>query len=174
MAAASSISIARISLRLSERRVAEHGHDLVCRAAVVGHSTTESFPQAVGLAIDRQSSGSDRMPHELRKASRSERPSEGSVDDGNVISRGMVESATQVGMKMGFDINASLAPRVIDAGRGLVDLAPSHPVNISTRGTNVQHQAVGGALLRAKRPVALKGRCLGIGPGANCPAFRAL
>jgi hypothetical protein len=52
MAAASSISIARISLRLSERRVAEHGHDLVRRAAVVGHSTTESFSQAVGAAID--------------------------------------------------------------------------------------------------------------------------
>jgi hypothetical protein len=87
MAAASSISIARISLRLSERRVAEHGHDLVRRAAVVGHSTTESFPQAVGLAIDRQSGGFDRMPHELRKTGRSERPSECSVDDRNVIAR---------------------------------------------------------------------------------------
>ena len=143
MAATSPISIPRISLRLSERRVAEHGHDLVRRAAVVGHSTTESFPQAVGLAIDRQSGGFDRMPHELRKTGCSERPSERSVDDGDVISRGMVESVTQVGMKIGFDINASLAPRVNDARCGLVDLAPSHPVNISTRGTNVQHQAVG-------------------------------
>jgi hypothetical protein len=130
VAAASSISIARISLRLSERGVAEHGHDLVRRAAVVGHSTTESFPQAVGLAIDRQSGGFDRMPHELRKTGRGERPSERSIDDGNMTSRGMAESATQVGMKMGFDIHAGLAPRVNDAGCGLVDLAPSHPVNI--------------------------------------------
>src|SRR5262249_35506069 len=114
------------------------------------------------------------MSHELRKTGRSERPSERSIDDGNVISRGMAKSATQVGMKMGFDIHASLAPRVNDARCGLVDLAPSHSVNISTRGTNVQHQAVGGALLRAKRPVALKSRGLGIGPGANCAAFRAL
>src|SRR6516165_8960206 len=105
-----------IVLRLSERRVAEHGHDLVRRAAVVGHSTTESFPQAVGLAIDRQSGGFDRMPHELRKTGRGERPSERSIDDGNVISRGMVEGAAQVGMKVGFEIHTSLAPRVIDAG----------------------------------------------------------
>jgi len=128
----------------------------------------------VGLAIDRQSGGFDRMPHELRKTGRSKRPSERSVDDGNVISRGMVEGAAQVGMKVGFDIHTSLAPRVSDARCGLVDLAPGHPVNISTRGTDVQHQAVGRALLRAKRPVTLKGRRLGIGPGANCPALRAL
>src|SRR6516164_1427576 len=128
----------------------------------------------MGLTIDRQSGGFDRMPHELRKTGRSERPSERSVDDGNVISRGMVEGAAQVGMKVGFDIHTSLAPRVSDARCGLVDLAPGHPVNISTRGTDVQHQAVGRALLRAKRPVTLKGRRLGIGPGANCPALRAL
>jgi hypothetical protein len=128
----------------------------------------------MGLAIDRQSSGFDRMPHELRKTGRSERPSERSVDDGNVISRGMVEGAAQFWMKANFDAHASLASRIRNARSGFIDLTPSHPVNISTRGTDVQHQAVGRALLRAKRPVTLKGRRLGIGPGANCPGLRAL
>jgi len=43
----------------------------------------------MGLAIDRQAGRFDRMPHELRKTSRSEGPTERSVDDGNVVSRGM-------------------------------------------------------------------------------------
>jgi len=77
-------------------------------------------------------------------------------------------------MKVDLDAHASLAPRISDARCSLVDLAPGHPVNISARGTNVQHQAVGRALLRAQRPVTLKGRRLGIGPGANCPGLRAL
>ena len=135
---------------------------LVANPAVVGHSTTESFPQAMGLTIDRQSGSFDRMPHELRKTGRSEWPSERSVDDGNVISRGMVEGAAQFWMKANFDAHASLASRIRNARSGFIDLTPSHPVNISTRGTDVQHQAVGRALLRAERPVTLKRRRLGI------------
>src|SRR5215470_18117556 len=77
-------------------------------------------------------------------------------------------------MKIDLDAHASLASRISDARRDLIDLAPSHAVNISTRGTDIQHQAVSRALLRAKRPVTLKGRRLGIGPGANCPGLRAL
>jgi len=89
MAAASSISLARISFRLCECRVAEHRHDLVRRGAVIGEATTESFPQAMGFTIDRQSGGFDRMPHELRKARCSEGPTKRGIDDSNVISRGM-------------------------------------------------------------------------------------
>src|SRR5215831_1421260 len=76
------------------------------------------------------------------EAGRGEWSAKRRVDDGDVISRGMVESAAQVGMKIGFDAHSSLAPRVGDAQGGLVDLAPGHPVYVSTRGTDVEHQAV--------------------------------
>src|SRR6516162_9439407 len=56
--------------------------------------------------------------------------------------RGMVEGAAQFWMKANFDAHASLASRIRNARCGFIDLTPSHPVNISTRGADVQHQAV--------------------------------
>jgi hypothetical protein len=88
-ASASSIGFAYISFRFCKRRVAEHRHDFVRRGAVVGQATAESFPQAMRLAFNWQSSGSDRVPHELRKARCSEGPTKRGIDDSYVISRGM-------------------------------------------------------------------------------------
>jgi hypothetical protein len=123
---ASSIGFACIPFRFRERRVPEYGHDLVRGGAGVGQSAAESLPQTMGLAIDRQSGRFDRLPHELGKAGNCEGPTERGVDNGNVISRSMVESAAQLVMKIDVYPHASLASRVSDARRDLVDLTPRH------------------------------------------------
>src|SRR5262244_3822642 len=77
-------------------------------------------------------------------------------------------------MKMDLDANASFASRISDARRGLVDLAPGHSVNICTCRSDIQHQGVRRALLRAERPTPFKGCCLGISPSSNFAALWTL
>ena len=79
------ISLFRIALSFSERRVSEYRHDYLRRCTGFGEQTSGGFPQAVRLAIERQSGLRNSVPHPSTKTIDGEGLAVGSRDDHDVL-----------------------------------------------------------------------------------------
>ena len=93
------VCIARVTLRFGEGLVTKHCHDLMRRASGLGKPSSSSLAQAVWLAVERKTSGSDRITHPLAEAIDREWLAVLGVDDRHMVALGGGE---------GFAVDASL------------------------------------------------------------------
>lgn len=130
------VRIASVALRLSERLVAEHGHDAMGRSSALSEDATHRFSNAMRLAIERQARNVHCLSEPLTETFSREGPSMFGVDDRNMPARCDVEMSLQLRVHGNLNLDLGLTlPKLQIAG---FEMVPCQQVNVAAALTKVE------------------------------------